>query len=1413
MAALVLRTVAFVVLVVTVSTSLGPTGRARAESEHESIFDGKTFSGWRHTDSHWTIAYGSIVGEIPAGEILRQNLFLFWEGEVHDFDLRLEFRVTGDPSANSGVQFRSQILPDGGAAGYQADIDDGATWLGRIYDEHGRALIGERGTEVSIDASGNARRVTFRDPAAYRSIARRGQWNDFRVRAVGSRIETFVNGELACALSDDEPAARDLFGKLALQLHSGPGPARIEFRRLRLRQLGRTEASDLPVAPTTFERPERRGELPRGADGTPLDLGFESGSLAGWTVKGEAWKGQPIRGDTVTPRRPGQASEHDGEHWIGGYELEGDAPTGRLESAPFAVTHPFASFLVGGGRQASTRVEIVDAASGEVIHTASGEERENLGVELVRLDAHIGRLVAVHVIDESSGPWGHINFDDFRFHAEIPDALRDSGLPRRLRVNPLLRHLVPNPRAARGVRDGAERTLGEMYVPEGFEVELIAAEPRVRQPIAFAFDARGRLWVAEAFSYPQRRPEGQGEDRIVILSDDDGDGVFENHRVFIEGLNLVSGLEIGYGGVWVGAAPELLFLPDADRDDVPDGPARILLDGWGLQDTHETLNNFTWGPDGWLYGVQGVFNTSLVGPPGTPEARRVELNACVWRYHPIRHEFEVFARGGSNQWGLDFDARGALFMTHCRSFWGGGPTTHVALRGHYWNQANSRHAPFVSGDHPPGLPHLRNFLRASARYGHGEGGAGQPGSSELYGGHSHVGTMIYLGDNWPSEYRDHLFTHNLHGHQINHQVNERRGSGYDTIHGGTDVLWVADPRYIAVDLAYGPDGAVYISDWYDTQHCHSPHMERWDRSNGRIYRMSWTSTWKPRRVDLVAASDLELARHQSHPNDWYPRTARRLLAERASTRELDPASISELRSLLGSSDPLLVLRGEWTLHAVGALPNAARDELLGHDDEHVRAWTIRLATERRAGDRALSERIVEMARKDGSALVRLAMASFIADAPSDDAWRLAEALALHEEDAEDANLSRMIWYGIAPRVETGLERAFALAASTKLPDLRDFILWYASKSDMGIARVVAALAGEDAVGRRRLLELALFARRGARGLVEPSAWESIARELLENADPRVVRLAEELGALFGDERVRARLRDRLRVETNGLEVRREAFGTLARLGDTPSLSIFLDLLDDARFRGDVLGLLARFSDERIPRLLIDRFEGLSAEEQRSAIGALVARAPFARALLGAILDGKIAKRHLSSFWIRQLRSLRDPDVDALVERVWGPARDTSEDSRARIAAWAKTFGEAPLWAYDEAAGREVFDKTCGNCHAVNGKGGGLGPDLAGSGQSGVDYFLESILDPSAVVGEDFRLTTVVTRSGDVISGLARDENNEGLTLRTVTETRVISRADIASRETAEVSFMPEGLFDTLSERQVIELLKHLTSLR
>ncbi len=209
-----------------------------------------------------------------------------------------------------------------------------------------------------------------------------------------------------------------------------------------------------------------------------------------------------------------------------------------------------------------------------------------------------------------------------------------------------------------------EEAVARMDIPAGFEVSVFAAEPDIGEPIAFTFDDRGRIWVVENYNYVNRRSHtDEPVTRIQILEDTDGDGVFDTRKLFTDKLTFSSGIAVGFGGVFVGSPPHLTFIPDADGDDQPDGPPQVLLDGWGIQDRHETLNSFLWGPDGWLYGCHGVFTQSLVGLPGTPDAERQYIDGGIWRYHPTKKRFEVFASGLSNPWGFDFNDVGQGFAT------------------------------------------------------------------------------------------------------------------------------------------------------------------------------------------------------------------------------------------------------------------------------------------------------------------------------------------------------------------------------------------------------------------------------------------------------------------------------------------------------------------------------------------------------------------------------------------------------------------------------------------------------------------------------------------------------------------------------------------------------------------------------
>jgi len=985
----------------------------------------------------------------------------------------------------------------------------------------------------------------------------------------------------------------------------------------------------------------------------------------------------------------------------------------------------------------------------------------------------------------------------------------------RLVASPVLWHLRGNQAPASPVANpGGQRVATGFRLVHGFQADLVAAEPDVRQPIAFAFDARGRLWIAEAHSYPNRQPEGQGRDRVIILEDADGDGHFETRRVFLEGLNLVSGLEVGFGGVWIGAAPHLLFVPDRDGDDRPDGPADVLLDGWGWQDTHETLNSFTWGVDGWLYGCHGVFTFSNVGAPGTSAAQRQRIRAGVWRYHPVRRAFEVFAHGGSNQWGLDFNAHGHLFMTHCRSFHGGGGTTHVIRNGHYWNQANNDYAPWISNRGPDFAPGLRNFLPSSARYDSGEGGAGKPGTSAVYGGHSHVGTMIYLGDNWPAAYRDSLFTHNLHGHQINHQVNVRTGSGYETFHGGHDVLFSPDPTYLPVDLQYGPDGAVYAIDWSDTQHCHNPRDEIWDRTNGRIYRVAWAATWRPARVDLGRLDDATLAALHGHASEWHVRTARRLLQERAARGALATTALTDLRARADDRAAPVPrqLRALWTLHATGALDAARLTAALAHPDDAVRAWAVHLATEQPGHPAMPAETFARLAASDSSAHVRLALASAVPALPADARWPVASALARRSEDATDRFLPRLVWSALAPEVTADLPRALALANETALPVVADSLRWFAARQPAGREALAAEVAAGGSVRTLRVLAFALEAEAG---LPMPAAWPRLAARFAGAADPHARDAVEQLAALFGDRSVLGPVRARLADRNVPAAERRRALDLLRRTGDPGAVPLLAELLGDPDLRAAVIPLLGAAPDApAAAQALLGAFRGLGSAERNAALAVLTGRTELARALLGAVAAGSFDRRDLTALHARQLRKLGDPEVNRRLEGVWGRTAEASTDAKATIARLRDTFRNAPVWAFDAAAGRRTYERLCAACHVSGGPDAGrLGPDLAGTWRHGLDYFLENIVDPNAVVGAAYELHVLTRRDGTVVSGMIDRESETAVVVRTVAETVTIPRADIRERQRTTQSLMPPGLLEALPEREAVELLKYLTEPR
>jgi putative membrane-bound dehydrogenase-like protein len=1174
-------------------------------------------------------------------------------------------------------------------------------------------------------------------------------------------------------------------------------------------------------APSLLAQTTSHGVLPVGADGKPLNLDFETGTLKDWTPEGDAFKGQPIKGDTVFPRRSDMRSRHHGDYWIGGFERFGDKPQGTLTSVAFKVTHPWASFLIGGGPHDTTCVELVKSANKEVFFRASGIEEEDLRRVVVDLKPLMGQEIFIRLVDRHSGHWGHVNFDDFRFHTAKPEFPQRQGI-----VADVYKYAGLPP----------EKAAQAMTVPEGFEVKLFAGEPDVVQPIAMCLDDRGRVWVVEAQCYPIRRKpkapnspfvaDGVQGDRILIFEDTDGDGHFDKRTVFMEGLNLVSGIEVGFGGVWIGAAPYLLYVPM--KDDRPAGEPQILLDGWGYQDTHETLNAFTWGPDGWLYGCHGVFTHSKVGKPGTPDEHRTKINAGIWRYHPTRHVFEVFAHGTSNPWGLDFDAHGQAFIEACvipHCF-------HIVQGGRYQRQANDHFNIYTYAD-----------IQTIADHLHWQGAnpwAGNNKSDSAGGGHAHAGLLCYQGGAWPEKYRGKLFMGNIHGRRLNMDELRPKGSGFVASH-GPDFLMANDAWARFINMQTGPDGNMYVIDWYDKQACHTGDVKIWDRSNGRIYKVCYRGTkWEP--VDLgknTGAGLGELAKLQYHENDWYARHARRLLHERSAayeehTRRVDkmpPGGFKDqaydLQAQLGLSsaakelqeglskpkDGTHRLRSLWSLHAIGKLNWDLVDAALHDKDPYVRAWAIQLALEQPVKELVRMDQLVKLAETEESPVVRLYLASGMQKLDYGDRERLLVHL-LKWDDSKDPNLPLLYWYALEPLAGNvdHREGALKLAEDAAMPQILAFtVRRIASDATPESLDLVVSRLGKRGVDNAIVLRELRNALKGRPQVPMPSTWSAAFPKLASSKDAEVRNQAIALAATFGDVRAFDTLRLIVGTATANVSERQGALTALLAAKDKQLVPTLRKLLAESAMRGAALKGLASYDDPQTPAAILGVYGKLDAAEKRDALATLASRPTYARAMLDAVAEKKIAAADVSADIVRNLRNLKDAGLTKRIAEVWGVVRDTPAERAKEIARYRKMLASATPQAADVALGRAIFAKTCQSCHKLFGVGGSVGPDITGANRADLNYLLENILDPSAVIPKEYAATIIELKSGRVVTGIVKGETPAALTVVTANETLTVPMAEIDTRQPTKVSMMPDDQLKPMSDHEVRSLIAYLQS--
>ena len=939
-----------------------------------------------------------------------------------------------------------------------------------------------------------------------------------------------------------------------------------------------------------------------------------------------------------------------------------------------------------------------------------------------------------------------------------------------------------------------DEAVAQMTLVNGFRANTWAAEPSITQPMAFCWDDRGRLWVAENRDY-ENRVEGfsnAGNSRILILEDTDRDGVADSRKVFLEGIPFPAALAVGFDGLFLGAPPNLLFVPDRNGDDKADmADIEVRLTGWGIRDRHETLNSLHWGPDGWLYGLQGYATPSKVRKPQGkgriykhkepfPEdvlsGEGVEINGGVWRYHPTRDIFEVVAHGFSNPWGIDHDAKGQLLISACviPHLW------HVVPGGIYHRQGGQHFNPYVYND-----------IKTIADHRHRS---------------AHGGARIYQSDAFPASQLGRIFMANIHEHAVLSDVLERKGSGFTARH-GDDFLLANNAHWIGFSLEIGPDGGLYVLDWHDGDICGQDVLHK---ETGRIYRImpaqSLARQWDGRYADLRRLSDAQLVDLQTNRSDWHARRARVILQHRAATRSLAGDTQDRLRRIFASDpNPDWRLRAMWSLHVTGGWTPAALLQALDDQDEYIRAWAVQLLTEDRAPSANALERFARMAREDPSPVVRLYLASALQRLDDTARWPIASALMAHADDAEDHNLPRMIWLGIEPLVKADPALALQRAGDTNIPMLARFIARRAVDAD-ALDQVVAAI-GRTPTTQLSMLEGMRDGLEGRFDVAAPAAWAAV-HGRLRRSDRRVADVAQEVARQFGD--TEATRRDVATVGNRNapVEQRKRSIQLLAAQRRPQLIAEIPGVLGEPPLRLDAIRAIAAFDDDALGKLLIDRYPTFNSAEKTEAVQTMASRPRYGRMLTEALSRKALPKSDIPPHLSRQLLRV----VGTKFADVWGPVERSANEEKA-YARYRGLLNDNALAGANLQNGRAIFQRTCGACHKMYGEGGTIGPDLTGSNRANLNYLLLNVLEPNAEVPDAYRMVVVTTRDGRTHSGNVVAETERQLTLRVVGQESVaIDKSNIQSREATAVSMMPPGLLDALTDREVIDLVGFLRTI-
>ncbi len=938
-----------------------------------------------------------------------------------------------------------------------------------------------------------------------------------------------------------------------------------------------------------------------------------------------------------------------------------------------------------------------------------------------------------------------------------------------------------------------EEAIRKMTVPPGFSVELVASEPDIVNPVAMTFDERGRVWITESLEYPRHSP-GPGRDRVKVLEDTDGDGKADKFTVFADGLNIPSGIAVGAGGVWVANAPDILFLKDTDGDGKADS-REVVVTGFGRFDTHELPNSLTWGPDGYLYGWNGVFNPAKIDYRG----KRYEFTCAVFRIDPRTRDFEVFCEGTSNPWGIAWDKEGSAFASAC-------------VIDHLWHLTETGYYHRQGGPYPPFTWKLESIVDHKHQKA------------------AYCGITYFDSDAYPSKYRECLFMGNIHGNSINVDRLERQGATYEA-KAEPDFLSANDAWFMPVVQKVGPDGSLYVLDWYDRYHCYQDanrDPNGIDRLKGRLYRVRYRDTPRAPKFDLAREPDDRLIVRLGSPNIYFRETAQRLLRERD-----DPHSRPKLQAMVLDHAVSEVSRNHalWSLIGTGHLDVGFHERLLDDDRPTLRAWAVRAAGNFRKVDpvvRALVLSLADDRSIDVKVQVAIASRKLVGIDP------MPTLVGVVSQGEVDTTLLAIAWQNLQPLFdERGDEFARLVAAAdlekspgltALLPRAVDRLLGGANpQPEAAVSLLSKLLTGplKGEVLKAAESSLQILAERLRGGVLAGEQGKTLRGSLTTALGP--ILSGDPGSPLYFDSALVAAswrnpdalraIREALTSAKNPESRRLQALDALIGQGDASSLAavgpILVDKGGSVGFRGDLISALGKLDSPTVADVALGVYPDLEPELRPKVVELLTQRPGWTGALLDAVARKAIPESALNLNQVRKLAASKDKALADRVRAIWGIVRETRNPAREEVIGRMK--GMLQDAHGDPTAGAVVFRNVCGQCHKIYGEGQEVGPEITLNGRASYEQLLSNVFDPSLVIGPAYQATTVVTSDGRVLTGLLVEDSPERVVLKLQGgKLEAVARKDVEESKLSPLSLMPEGLEAQVSPKELADLFAYIT---